>query len=113
MELYNTFVDVRSLITLFGGPKPLAAKLKAAGIKTTVKAIYKWSERQSIPGESLAQIFQLAKDRPESLPADAPRVLDVYAFIKDLKNVPDELLPKKVIPPVIKLKKPKNQPVTV
>jgi len=112
MKLSDSFVDVRSLIVLFGGPKALAEKLTEAGVKTSVKAIYKCAERQSITGNRLAQILTLS-ERPGLKNGDpiAPgNRIDVYAFIRNLKDVPPELLPKEIIPPVIKLKQ-KNKPV--
>lgn len=109
MNLPTIFIDVRAIVALMGGPQELAKKLTAAGVKTSAKALYKCSDRQSITGIRLAHIFELAKQERLKAKESITAELSLCAFIKDAKTVDPALAP----PPKAKAlpkKKPAKKP---
>lgn len=52
----ETNIDTRKLVAYFGGKSSCQRTLSKAGFPTTIKAVEKWVERQSIRGERIAQL---------------------------------------------------------
>jgi hypothetical protein len=54
-------LDIKKLVTRFGGRIELWRRMKARGFDLSVKTIEKWGERDSVPANRLLQLLELAK----------------------------------------------------
>lgn len=69
----TTRLHVRKLIARFGGQSELCRRMNAKGYQVTGKAIEKWIERDSIPGNRLIQLFELGVSEGHPI--------DLYGFL--------------------------------
>ena len=54
LDKYHYMVDVRSVLTLFGGVTATANILRGTGCQISTKTVEKWQERKRMPADALA-----------------------------------------------------------
>jgi len=60
---YVASIDVRAMISAFGGVTKLWAMMQEEGCELSLKAVEKWRERDAMPADAIASVITIAYRR--------------------------------------------------